>query len=403
MVKQSVGRTAELLKERILGTSSGINMLMIGQAGVGKSTIIGDLANCRIDEKTKKTYTEQEMLDGLIDKSKWDKMRKVRVFDIRLSAYTVNDITISMPVTKDTGLEGDFEALGSGKIKHTMKTFYADWVVKLTEAAEAGEKIVLFFDELTHAQLPVLRIMYRILAEREIDDVKLPDDMVVIGASNKVEEDSQMTELPSPLLDRFQLTLELVTDVSDSIKYYMSKKYYTVASFIKTFNDKLYATIVDKEMTKTISPRTWEKIGKLVNEGTIVPCDEGKMRDGIKMEFSGSILNGILGIELGSAFKTFLDNALDVDIRGIIDRCDFGSNSSNQIKYAIFSGMINELLKMKASKDKKQGAQILRFTEYLFNNDKQYLSVLLLEKELKAFVAKNTRNQDLQSLIFTLV
>lgn len=405
MLTLGVNKVSELIRDRLLLSKDNNNVLLIGRAGIGKSSLIRELEDCLIDEKANTVISGKE-----IRKMKKEGrdipagLRKISVFDIRLSAYTVNDLTISMPksLTEEEILAQGFE--NNDFAKNVMTTYFADWIVKLQQASINGDKVVLFFDELTHAQLPILRIMYRILAEREIDSIPLPEDMLVIGATNKVEEDSQMTELPGPLLDRFESIIELQENIEDSIAYYMSKKYYTVASFLKCWVDKLYFSVVTNDMTKTISPRTWEKIGKMINSGILIPDDNKAVAGGGKVNMTDQILTSILGVEVGSAFKVFLDNSLKVDIDEFIKTAKF--EGSNEVKFSIFSAVIKKLLDYTKHErdggDRKLNKSALNFFETLFKLDKQYLSVLLLEEELQHFVSKYTKNTDLQELVYTL-
>lgn len=415
MLYLGVNRVAELLQKKIIPSNGGGNVLLIGRAGVGKSSIIRAFENGRIHDKTGKFVSEKELKEIRFNaknnakkdeikkvEATIDKMRKISVFDIRLSAYTVNDITISMPKSLtdkeiiELGLEGNEFA------KNVMTTFFADWVVKLQQAAIDGDKVVLFFDELTHAQLPVLRIMYRILAEREIDNVQLPTDMVVIGATNKTEEDSQMTELPGPLLDRFEMIIELQENIEDSIQYYIKKKYYTVAAFLKCWDQKLYYSTVSDDITETVSPRTWEKIGVMINEGILQPNDEEQVGD-VKINYTAHILKSILGTETAAAFGVFLDDSVKVDIDKYITTGRLDEGTGIKVKYSIFSAVIKKLTTYtSADSDKKKKAIALNFMETVFKHDNQYLSVLLLEEELQHFISKWSKNDDLKQLVYTL-
>jgi hypothetical protein len=74
-----------------------------------------------------------------------------------------------------------------------------DWAVRLAEAGHG----VLFLDEISTAPPAVQAALLRIVLERRVGQLQLPDDVVVIAAANPPEEAAAGWELAAPLANRF--------------------------------------------------------------------------------------------------------------------------------------------------------------------------------------------------------
>ncbi len=67
---------------------------------------------------------------------------------------------------------------------------------------KAPKKTVLFFDELTRAREETFNILTELLLERSVFGHKLPPHVMIVAASNFMEEDSGVRELPDAVMQR---------------------------------------------------------------------------------------------------------------------------------------------------------------------------------------------------------
>ncbi len=73
------------------------------------------------------------------------------------------------------------------------------WAVDLHEAGSG----LLFLDELSTAPPAVQAALLRVVLERTVGDLRLPDDVVVVAAANPPEEAADGWDLSAPLANRF--------------------------------------------------------------------------------------------------------------------------------------------------------------------------------------------------------
>lgn len=73
------------------------------------------------------------------------------------------------------------------------------WAVRLAEAGRG----ILFLDELTTAPPAVQAALLRVVLERTVGDLRLPDDVAVVAAANPPDEAAGGWDLSLPLANRF--------------------------------------------------------------------------------------------------------------------------------------------------------------------------------------------------------
>ena len=71
-----------------------------------------------------------------------------------------------------------------------------------TDLAAAGHG-VLFLDEISTAPPAVQAALLRVVLERTVGDLRLPDDVVVVAAANPPEQAADGWDLSAPLANRF--------------------------------------------------------------------------------------------------------------------------------------------------------------------------------------------------------
>lgn len=152
---------------------AGTNLLVYGEPGCGKSSIIESLANEGYEV-------------------------------ITLSAATMcEEALFGIPVYD----------------QETKTTPYAmpDWLIRVLRAAKAGKRVILFIDEINLANPIILNGLQIMLTDRVLTtqpDYKLPDDLVFVCAANSQADTTEGTELSRPLKTRFVTVRMMATPES---------------------------------------------------------------------------------------------------------------------------------------------------------------------------------------------
>jgi hypothetical protein len=171
-------------------------LFIYGAFGIGKSFCVRDTAQNLATERGRE----------FIEWNKVDKETKQLVFeypenyfvliDERLSEYDSSDIK-GLPNFKDG--------------KETIEWKIPFWAKFLTLNNSDG---IVFFDEINLATPLVISSVYKIIYDRIVNDSKINDNWLIIGAGNREEDRAYTHSLPAPVRDRGG-EVELVTPSVD--------------------------------------------------------------------------------------------------------------------------------------------------------------------------------------------
>lgn len=178
----------------------GTNLLIYGEAGCGKSTIIESLN---------------------------DEYNIVQLGAASLCEEAINGIPVYDSTTKTTP--------------------YAkpEWLIKVLNfhAADPDKPIVLFIDELTLARPEVMNSLQILLTARALPTHpydKLPDNCVIVSATNTVQETTEGYELSRPLKTRF-MTVRMQNTPDNFMRYVESIADDKLPHLKKTLGDDRFA------------------------------------------------------------------------------------------------------------------------------------------------------------------
>jgi hypothetical protein len=221
-------------------------ILIEGRAGIGKSSIIKQFA----------------------------KKKGFEVIDIRLINYSIGDFMTKVPIIE----------------KDVLKNMYNTWLKKL----ENTEKpVILLLDEIDKAEPEIQRMAYQLILDREVEGLKLSDNVMIIAIQN-TEEDGRFfsIEQEKPLFDRFYFRIELEFDPEQWLfNWAIHNLDERVASFLSKNQEIIY---MENEEQLIATPRRWEMVSNTIKDEQ----DLNKIYIYIK---------AIINEEIATAFIEFID------------------------------------------------------------------------------------------------
>jgi len=131
-------------------------------------------------------------------------------------------------------------------IPSTQKTHYQylppKWAYNFHKSQES---FVLFLDEITQATVQVMHAIYPLVLEKRVGDLHLPN-MRIIAASNHEYENQNLTPIMQPLLNRFDVIVDLEKDFGDTLSQnfwkYIKSKYKNLDNVIDVLFDQQITT-----------------------------------------------------------------------------------------------------------------------------------------------------------------
>jgi hypothetical protein len=169
------------------------------------------------------------------------------------------------------------------------------WARRLAELPP-GKGGLLFLDEITTTPPAVQAALLRVILERVVGDLPLPDSVAVVAAGNPTEQAAGGWELGLPLANRF-VHIEWPLDHQAWLSYMLSRRdgceagRAQVAAFIRVRPHLLLQLPKDGEGPAFPSPRSWEKAAVLLSRS---PDEEvalklvcGAVGPGAAAEFAG--------------------------------------------------------------------------------------------------------------------
>lgn len=168
------------------------------------------------------------------------------------------------------------------------------WALRLAEAGQG----ILFLDEITTAPPAVQAALLRVVLDRAVGDLHLPDEVAIVAAANPPEQAAGGWELSPPLANRFahldwpqpqaqawgealmagwpSPSLPRIPEAWEQ-KLPLAKG--LVSGFLQSRQTLLHALPEDQSQQGKAwpSPRTWEMATKMLAAGLSVTQDEGTL------------------------------------------------------------------------------------------------------------------------------
>ena len=302
------------------------SMMLWGPMGVGKSEGIRQWNQEKVEEYNRRIAAGEDV-------KPWNPI----ICDVRLSMKEPVDLQ-GIPVPTKNGNE-----------TQTV------WAIPSMWPRDNGEYSggVILLDEMNQGQPAILNAAFQLIQDRALGDYKVPENYMIIAASNPQAYNSTVSEFSLPLSNRFS-HFNIKADFDSWLNYRLNHGGNTdVMAFLKTqgigllfdkdsveskigsLEDALYTDIV-------VTPRSWEVVEKLLS----LP-DGNKLNGGFTLDEKQRYATGRLGLRLATKLFTYLkDKQKYQDWHEIlVDGKNFRSEDSEQfwsVQLSIMSAINTE-------------------------------------------------------------
>lgn len=298
------------------------SLMVVGKAGIGKTQIAKEIAT--------------EANAGLVE--------------IYLSIREPFDLIGAIfPVKTEKGM------VSVRAISEIMKRAWDEYNKK--------QRVVLLFDEFTHANKNVLKSLYQLLLERKIEDQELPPNTLTILIGNLDYEGLgwSIEEFPKAFLDRC-IRVELTFSFDEFFDYAIKRDFHSsILGFIKW----------KPEMVEKLTPRTLERCSN-----TLKIIENLNLNEKEKRDMENLLLRVIMGEAVYGTYKIWKETSA-VNVFYILDNFDKVKLSEEQ--FIAFVIQLAYLLKDKSYWD-KVAKIIYKFPQELL------LFLLRSNEEFKCYV-----------------
>ena len=203
------------------------------------------------------------------------------------------------------------------RVKHLSRMDATDWSgipkqgenqkfteflpISIFKPAEAGKRIVLFFDELNTATPQVLNAALDVILEKkgEGENAKLPQNTIILAAGNLGEEDGTMVEKLSSAVKTRMIQVRMKAEPKQWVEWAKSKSLHpSVIRFIEQ-NPRYLLDLAGfrEELDQIATPRGWERVSHLV---TLLEKKNSALL--------AQMVKGTVGKKVGKQFLAFLQN-----------------------------------------------------------------------------------------------
>lgn len=139
----------------------------------------------------------------------------------------------------------------------------------IARAFDATGPTVLDFDDLGMSSESTMRSIVRLFQFGEIDNRRLPDDVVLSASTNDVGHGAGVYGMIEPLKSRFHTIIPVETSLDDVVQYGLSRNWpYDLIAYLRNTPDALHDWKPEKSMkVGGACPRSWGYVAELINDG----------------------------------------------------------------------------------------------------------------------------------------
>jgi len=225
-------KPSTLVRQVVRKLRSGVNSMIWGGPGIGKSDIVNQLGRTLGKE----------------------------VLDLRANLFDPVDVR------------------GVPHIVTNAAQSVTEWAVpSIFPTEENGKGGILFIDELPAAPPATQNAFLQLLLTGQLGEYKLPSGWGIVAAGNRLSDKAAVFQMPAPVKNRFA-HFELAPNLEDWCKWAAKKGVEdSIISFLRMKTDLLYSFSPDDNAFPT--PRTWEFVDKSLKLGYNEPNQQDNADD----------------------------------------------------------------------------------------------------------------------------
>lgn len=166
-----------------------------------------------------------------------------------------------------------------------------------------GGKGILFLDELTSAPQMTQAGCYQLVLDRRLGEYRLPDEWVVLAAGNPASERGVYFSMPRPLRNRF-VHLDLEPDLEDWCRWAIRAQVRPeIIAFLRFKPELLHDNEASSDANAWPTPRSWEMASRVLSG--VARRRNARLLSGTS-EFEAQLLDGTVGQAAASELVAFL-------------------------------------------------------------------------------------------------
>lgn len=139
-----------------------------------------------------------------------------------------------------------------------------NWSIPSFFPTNEDDNSIIFLDEINCAHPSILSAAYQLILDRKIGDYTLPKGVSIVAAGNKIEDNSDLTEMPLPLLNRFA-HIEISFDYKSWETYASQTHNSLVLEYLASNKSELMFKPKDQIKNSFNTPRSWHKVSDILN------------------------------------------------------------------------------------------------------------------------------------------
>jgi len=306
-----------------------------GTTGIGKS---------QTAERVAKEFAEKQGMELVKD---FPEEGKFGYIDVRISQFDPSDLR-GLPDISDEG---------------------TSW--KPPVWLPRGGEGILFLDEFNLAPPSIQAAAYQLILDRKLGEYKLPDGWSILAAGNRMEDNANVYEIPSPLANRMCHVELRIPPVRHN-----ERSDWSAWAMNNGIDDKIIGFLNFKESLLMASPDDFSKQGVRAFPSPRSWAHASKLIDGVEdVQQMKKLVGSVVGQGAATEFCAFVDmqeNQMDID-QILENPKEANKLEENQMKYTLVSGIserygknkkvLEPLCKVAMNMEKEFGVLLLRMAK----------------------------------------